>query len=160
MGTFLALTGADGIRGWTLVDRADHDALVVDGPWHFNAGRGYAYRAESIGGQRTKKVPMHRDLLGLTDPKIDADHINRNRLDNRRLNLRAATRAENSQNTSSHRDARSPHRGVDFHRATARWRARVSVGGRTHNLGYFETEEGAAEAAREGRRRLMPFATD
>ena len=43
-----------------------------------------------------KVVKMHRYLLNLKDPKIIIDHKNRNKLDNRRKNIRICSQHENS----------------------------------------------------------------
>lgn len=45
-----------------------------------------------------KTVKLHRLLLGLENPRTLADHINHNRLDNRRSNLRICTPQENARN--------------------------------------------------------------
>jgi hypothetical protein len=54
--------------------------------WHWNKGNGYAYTVVYGGneGKSIDKFTFHQKVTG----KNNADHINRNRLDNRRLNLR------------------------------------------------------------------------
>jgi hypothetical protein len=53
---------------------------------------------------------MHRLILGI--PNSEVDHVNGNPLDNRRVNLRLATRAQNSANTRSRKNTTSKYKGV------------------------------------------------
>ncbi len=93
-------------------------------------------------------VLMHRLILGRgtyqSDP-VDVDHVNRNGLDNRRSNLRVATRAENLANTSS-RGGTSKFKGVTLDKARGLWIAQITVDGVHAALGRFVTEEEAAAA--------------
>lgn len=112
------------------------------------------------GGQRY--VTMARVILGLErgDPR-EADHISRDRLDNRRCNLRILTKAQQQQNRRA--TGKSKHRGVSFVKARAHrkpWRAQGKVDGVQHNIGHFATEQEAADAAREWRRVHQPFSID
>lgn len=103
---------------------------------------------------------LHRELLGLSESDTrEVDHINRDRLDNRRCNLRVVTHAQNGQNVPA-QGGTSPHRGVSFCRQTGRWRAHVMIDGKQNQLGRFDTEQEAAIAAAAFRRKHMPFAED
>ncbi len=101
---------------------------------------------------------MHRLILGLEagDP-LQADHINRDRLDNRRANLRAVTASQNRHNQGSRPGSSSTHRGVSWSEKRGRWEASVNVNGRAHFLGRFADELDAARVASEFRREHMPF---
>ena len=77
--------------------------------------------------------------MGLEIPTgYDIDHINRNRLDNRRENLRVVTRAINLRNNEA--------KGITYDKSRNKWSAKVSRNNRTINLGRFPTEELAIEA--------------
>ena len=97
-------------------------------------------------------VQMHRLILGLRRyDQRQADHRNRCHLDNRRCNLRIASRAQNTVNAVRRHDAESPHssryRGVARTKDLSRWMARVGVGGRVRkHLGSFVDEVDAALA--------------
>lgn len=89
---------------------------------------------------------LHRMLLR---PPADmvVDHINGDRLDNRRANLRVCTQTENLANGKPHRDGKSKYRGVCFRKREGTWRAQISLGGqKSKYLGQYPTEEEAAMA--------------
>lgn len=101
-----------------------------------------------------KNVKMHRLLLSAPDG-LDVDHINRNGLDNRRTNLRLATRAQNLHNSRGHSDSKSGLKGTTFIRAKNRWKAQIMVRGKLHHLGSgFKTAEEAHEAYRIAAKKL------
>lgn len=126
--------------------------------WHLSP-KGYACRGLARPGGRTTTVRMSRQILGLKigDPR-QADHINRDRLDNRRTNLRIVTHQQNHQNRPSDRGSASPFRGVT--RDGEWWRASVFLNGRRVNLGRFADEQEAAQAAAAFRAEHMPFSAD
>lgn len=142
-------------RAFALVDERDAAALMAD-RWYLDHS-GYAMRTVVIDGKQ-RTVFMHRVLLGLVPGDgMQADHINRDRLDNRRANLRAVTPAENAQNFSS-KGGTSPYRNVAWHKGHRAWRVAVRVNGRQRFVGYFADELTAARAAEAFRREHMPFA--
>lgn len=133
-----------------IIDTADAD-LILAHKWHA-ISKGYASRRI---GLRGPQVMMHREILGLpiTGNNPQGDHINRNRLDNRRCNLRIATPSQNAANTVGKRKSHSGFRGV--HRASkARWKAMISVGGKNKHLGNFTSRDDAARAYDEAARQL------
>ncbi len=86
---------------------------------------------------------MHTLLL--KQPKhLMCDHINRNKLDNRKSNLRPATISQNNQNTGIKSTNTSGYKGVYFRKDTKKWVARVTNGKDIYNLGCFTTPEDAA----------------
>lgn len=92
-------------------------------------------------------------------PHGDIDHVNGDGGDNRWLNLRVATRAENSQNVGGPRaDNTSGYLGVTWHKRAGKWAATIRANGIRHHLGLFVTREDAAAAYREAKARLHSFA--
>lgn len=146
------------IAAYAIVDAVDV-ADLVQFRWSLSS-TGYAVRPRKINGRWTNEA-MHRRILGLAqgDP-LEGDHVNRNRIDNRRANLRIATRHQQAQNLPSAGRGYSRFRGVKLFTPNGRWIAHAKVNGRTHYGGYFATEEEAAAAASALRARLMPYSED
>jgi hypothetical protein len=100
---------------------------------------------------------MHRQLLGLAyGDVLQGDHIDRDHLNNQKVNLRVVTTGQNSQNVRARRGAR----GIGWCEDKQKWRARCKIAGRTLHIGYFLTEEEADAAAREFRRQHLPYSVD
>lgn len=138
----------------------DDDAFDRFGhlPWHLDAS-GYAvHTTPRINGKQTL-VRLNREVLGLGQGDArQSDHINGDRLDNRRANLRVVTATENMQNVRS-RGGTSRHRGVS-RRANGRWSAQIGGGRSRVALGIYATEEQAAEVARLARLARYPLTVE
>ena len=74
------------------------------------------------------------------------DHINRNKTDNRLINLRLATFSESSKNRALPGGQLSKYRGVSKETRNGSWIAQITIAGKTVRLGTFDTEELAAYA--------------
>jgi AP2 domain-containing protein len=74
------------------------------------------------------------------------DHVTGNGLDNRRENLRQATKAENGRNRRVRIDQKTPYAGITQRKRDGRWCARIRVAWRRIWLGCFDTAEEAAMA--------------
>jgi len=127
-----------------IVDAADFERLNAY-KWTASA-RGGAFKAvrrRRVGEPGTGRyVYMHRDLMGAAEG-AEVDHANRNPLDNRRDNLRLATRSQNGANRAAWRT--SLPKGVHV-AGVGRWVARIRVNGRQLHLGTFSSPEAAAKA--------------
>jgi hypothetical protein len=142
------------IRAYALIDRSDEEQARYR--WSFHDG--YAIRYTHANGFQ-QGVLLHREILGLAyGEKRQADHINGDRLDCRRSNLRVVTHAQNMQNRVAYKGSTSRHRGVSFDRG--KWRATVVLDRKQYYLGRFDDEEEAAAAASAFRREHMPFTTE
>jgi hypothetical protein len=116
--------------------------------------------------EKRKTIQMHRAILGLEpgDPR-EGDHINRNRLDDRRVNLRITPGKLQAQNQTglavfNGKPVESRYRGVYKVKKQGRWTGRWKAMVAGNYLGCFVAEEAAAAAAAEYRLRTMPYATD
>jgi len=89
---------------------------------------------------------MH-NLIIEVPPGMFIDHINHNGLDNRKANLRPATRTQNIWHRKKFkRHSRSRYKGVDWVKEQKKWRARIRVNGKRIYLGSFDNEISAAKA--------------
>ena len=127
-------------KGMVIVDASDYEWLS-EFRWYLNG----PYACAAIGG---KTVRMHRLIMGVEGNAL-VDHKNRHGLDNRRANLRIATRSQNGGNQVSHKGSRSKYKGVYFDRTRGKWRAMIIVNGKNKHLGYFPDEDSAAERYNE-----------
>ena len=143
-------------RGYVaLVDDADYERVMAAGPWHAvvikKTGMVYAKHSSYVKGSKPHKyvaVLMHRFILGVTDPKIDTDHKNRYGWDNRRANLRVATRAQNCANKLRPEvrfHTSSKYKGICWNKKLGKWAAKLTVKGKQIHIGLFEDELLAAK---------------
>lgn len=77
---------------------------------------------------------------------MQVDHWNRNKLDNRKENLRVATHGENARNRGKSGQSGNHYKGVKWHKWNKVWEARVTLNGIRVTRGGFKTEEEAARA--------------
>lgn len=102
---------------------------------------GSGYAVSRVDGKTTG---MHKFLL---PGNQEVDHINNDRLDNRKSNLRGATHLQNSKNKKPGKNNKTGYKGVCFKRN--RFVAQICVNQKVKHLGYFATPEEAATAYNE-----------
>lgn len=123
-------------RGQTaIVDESDFDR-VSQVSWCYRRD-GYAH-----GRYKRKLVLMHRFIMEAPRESL-VDHINGNKLDNRKSNLRLCTFSENAIHRKVKSDNSSGYKGVYFKKEYGRWTSAIQVRGRRKFLGYFDTPEEA-----------------
>ncbi len=111
-----------------------------------------AVRGVSKNGKVTPVI-LARVILGLTDPKIKADHENHDTLDCRRGNLRACSSSQNSRNRKGPRAGSfSGVRGVCWEKRCGKWRAQIFLNGKNKHLGLFVNINDAARAYADANR--------
>jgi hypothetical protein len=137
-----------------LVDDADFEALSRY-KWcaRFNRGLWYAYRSSYPDNRKCGHIYMHRQITGFAE----ADHINHDGLDNRRANLRSATRSQQMGNTRL-KPNKAGFRGV--RRRNLRFTAQITINYKAQHLGSHSTAEKAARAYDDAANRFFcDFAT-
>ena len=121
----------------TLVDDDDFESLSQC-KWFY--GNGYAAR-----GNGHDTTLMHR-VINKTPKGYHTDHINHDKLDNRRENLRTVTNQENQFNALIARNNISGYRGVCWSERDKRFRATAKLNGIKLHIGNFKTLEQVVEA--------------
>ena len=102
-----------------IIDAEDIPKVRYD-KWRYS--HGYANYATRKKGS----MMMHRKILGTDD---FVDHINGNKLDNRKANLRIANKSQNAMNVN--------YKGVSV-LPTGKFYAHIKIAGRMFNLGHYE----------------------
>ena len=110
--------------------------------WYCSEVSGLSYARRY---SKDKTIYMHREIMGVTDPNIEVDHIDRNGLNNTRTNLRLVSSTINQFNTRIRTDNTSGFRGVSWHIPTQMWITRIRIKGTNTHLGLFKTPEEASE---------------
>ena len=114
------------------------DANVVNRQgWHLSR-RGYV-----AGKEKRRERPLHKMLLQV-DSGFDIDHINRDKLDNRRSNLRVCSHHSNCLNQSKRSTNTSGYMGVSFSKNMKKFESYIHHNGVKKSLGFFTSPEEAA----------------
>ena len=144
----------------------DHDdAVLAQMNWTVGAKKLWPMRLHRVKGKKASLL-LHRVIMErmIGRPLLSnelVDHANRNKLDNRRANLRLATYAQNSANSSIPRTSTSGTKGVRFRKDARRWEAHIKVNQKYIYLGLHDTLESARDAyMRAAIEHFGEFATD
>jgi hypothetical protein len=82
---------------------------------------------------------MHRIVTNCLDEKLAIDHINHDRTDNRKENLRIVNYSQNGQNKYNKVDTSSGRRGVSWSKTAKKWDCYISIEGKRIKLGYYDS---------------------
>jgi hypothetical protein len=133
---------------FAIVDPEDYPTLARH-KWYAKDGRRTRYAQRNVRDPLTGKqvlINMHRQILSIP-PHLVGDHVNRNGLDNRKANVRPATRSQNAYNTAKPRvPSRSEYKGVHWRSSSQKWRVEITAAGRKTYIGTFHDEVRAAKA--------------
>lgn len=131
-----------------IADTSDYD-LISKYSWCISK-TGYA-----VANINNKVTKLHRYVLGINDPKKIIDHKNGNTLDNRKVNLRVCTNAENARNCKVSKNNTSGVSGVQFIKKSGRYRARITVNRKEIRLGHYKTFDEAVKARLEAEKKYF-----
>lgn len=143
-----------GMGRFAIVDADDFERLSKF-KWGYLASRhkGLYYVRRRT---RTKDtILMHREVLGITDPKIFVDHINGNPSDNRKCNLRAVSNHQNLANVGVTPKNKSGYKGVSYDKSRDAWEFGIKVNGKRYR-GRRKTALEAAKAYDELVKKHIP----
>jgi hypothetical protein len=133
---------------WTILDQQDYYRL---GHIKWCLGR-HKTKLYAIGGIKNKNgkgvkaVYLHREIMRPPKRRL-VDHRNSDSLDNRRCNLRIATRAQNLRNRGkTKRKTSSRYIGVLYEKRYRCWVAKIEHKGKVNWVGSFKSEVDAAKA--------------
>lgn len=123
--------------------------LVCQRNWQADASHygHYAASAMRIGNNKRIRLYMHKVILGVGG-EAEVDHINGDKLDNRKSNLRKCTAAQNRTNVPRLKNNKSGVKGVYWASNCRKWRAKISVANKSVMLGTYSSKEEAARVYR------------
>lgn len=123
-----------------MVDEDDYYKLLGY-KWHLD-GMGYARIDKRFGGI-TKTLFMHHVIMG---NKLKYDHIDRNKLNNQKSNLRLCTQSQNCANRPILKKESTKFKGIQWMKSINKWRAKITFNSRQIHIGVFSNEVDAAKA--------------
>ena len=117
-----------------LFDEEDRQRLEDMGKWYIDK-KGYCRRTDN---KNKKAILMHRFIIECP-ADMQVDHVNHNKLDNRKCNLRIVTNQQNQWNKNNIK-------GCHFNKQRKKWTAQITTNNKKIYLGIFNTEQEASEA--------------
>lgn len=125
------------------VDDADADLCALLWCAQCCSRTTYAKRsgARCGSGRRARDIFLHQLVaarMGIDVVNCIVDHHNGDGLDNRRANIRGATRRENNCNRRLNRNSTTGFKGVGYKTQLRRFFASIQVNGKRKHLGYFD----------------------
>ena len=126
----------------TVVDDTDY-VWLSQWKWYYD-NHGYAITNDYSTGKH-KHIRMHR-LITNAPKGMDVDHVDMNKLNNTRGNLRICNRSENMCNTKLKSSNTSGIKGVTWDKTCNKWMAGIMVNYKRINLGRFSDINKAQEA--------------
>lgn len=110
------------------VDQEDYEKHFKDKGCHI--ANGYVMRGNK---------GISRIIMNVEDSKVQVDHINHDKLDNRKENLRVVTPQQNAYNKNVYKNNESGYTGVHLYKPTGKYMAYIKADGKRKHLGYYKT---------------------
>jgi len=132
-GVKIPLKNKQGVVTYTIIDEEDYDK-VIEHKWHLTEN---GYVESKIG-------KLHRFIMNAKTGDQFIDHINGNKLDNRKINLRFVSQSQNMQNIRKIEDgASSKYKGVSLNKKAKTWKCRIICNSKATSF-TFKKEDHAA----------------
>lgn len=151
----LELDAENGVLIWRIGKRRGHSAGQV---YIRNKRTALPYWTINFAGRTYKRANLIWFYTHRRWPRKgkEVDHHNRDSLDDRPVNLRLATRAQNNANRSVFKNNKCGCKGVHFiaRKKKPRWRAMISIGGKNKSLGHFDSLEAAKFSYEQAARKV------
>lgn len=137
------------------VDDEDYDVLskLIWVAHKVHTGQVYASHPTPRRFGKAINFSMHGLLMSPVPKGLEVDHIDGNGLNNQKSNLRLCTHSQNVMNRKLNKNNKSGIKGVDFHAASRKWRARIRTKTKLIHLGCFLEKEDAVKAYEEAARK-------
>ncbi len=157
---FVTVTKQDGVKFIVKFDETMLPDLVA-GTSIWIGKNGYAYRSTWMGDKSVHEA-LHATIAGNTKGSgKHTDHIDGDKLNNTKENLRIISSSGNGQNRkSADSDSKTGIRGVSWHKKAQKWVVQIEVSSKHYYLGLFDDILEAYEYAKAGRRVLMPYSPE
>lgn len=132
----------------------DIDADLAELKWQYGS-KGYAIKHNKTSEDyKRKTILIHRVILSRIlgrELKIgeQVDHIDRNKLNNTRDNLRLTNNNGNQHNQTKYRNNVTGFKGVSYQKITRKYRSLITINRKQIHLGYYNTPEEAHEAYKQ-----------
>jgi hypothetical protein len=117
--------------------------------WYLST-QGYAVAKNKHNNRRN--LAMHRLIYPYG---VMGDHVDRNRLNNRKANLREANSQENCMNQGIRSTNTSGFRGIYWDKSREKWSADIMYSGKKYHLGRFTLKEDAISARIKAEKELF-----
>jgi hypothetical protein len=140
----------DNVGHFLTVALIDTDDVFIANSHKWCLSNGYA--KSTING---KVVALHHVIIGVIPSGMEVDHRNTNTLDNRRSNLRFATKSQNAANRPKPISNTSGYKGVSWDKRCKKWYTAIQYEGNGYFLGRFDDKLNAAMAYNEKAKELF-----
>lgn len=127
---------------FAIIDNEDWDK-IKDYSWCISTDNNIVAYIKGSGRKNRKLILLHRLIMNAKQGQ-EIDHINRNRLDNRKNNLRFCNRSQNNMNAKKRKGTLSKYKGVTWSKRDKKWKSYIGLNGKFINLGSYDNEKIAA----------------
>jgi hypothetical protein len=96
-----------------------------------------------VGRRNSENILLHKLILGSCPDGLETDHINQDKGDNRKVNLRFTSRQQNQFNKNLQSNNKSGYRGVSWDKRRKEWRSNIKINGKQIINEYFKNKDDA-----------------